>query len=109
MTDFDDRSTGPEDSERTDAELIDATRAGDPAAFGALWRRHIDAARRVAGAVTRRFDADDLTSEAFAKVYRAIRSGNGPDEALMPYLAATIRNTAATCRLRGLCLPLPLP
>jgi RNA polymerase sigma factor (sigma-70 family) len=101
LTDFDDRSTGTEDSERTDAELIDATRAGDRDAFGALWRRHIEAARRVAGAVTRRFDADDLTSEAFAKVYRAIRAGNGPDEALMPYLAATIRNTAATWGTRS--------
>lgn len=98
MTDFasDDRSEETGDPDRTDAELIDATRRGDRDAFAALWSRHLDAALKVARSITRRFDAEDIASEAFARVYRALRAGNGPDESLMPYLAATIRNTAAT-------------
>ncbi|WP_162253391.1 RNA polymerase sigma factor [Microbacterium sp. Root180] len=98
MTDFatDDRSAGTGDPDRTDAELIEATRGGDRDAFAALWSRHLDGALKVARSVTRRFDPEDIASEAFARVYRALRAGNGPDESLMPYLAATIRNTAAT-------------
>ncbi|MCW3493394.1 RNA polymerase sigma factor [Microbacterium sp. SSM24] len=98
LTEFvsDDRGARAGDLERTDAELIEATRGGDRDAFASLWRRHLDGALKVARSVTRRFDPDDLASEAFARVYRALRAGNGPDESLMPYLAATIRNTAAT-------------
>jgi RNA polymerase sigma factor (sigma-70 family) len=111
LTDFasDDRIAGAGDLERTDAQLIDATREGDRDAFAALWRRHLDGARRVARAVTRRYEPDDLASEAFAKVYRAIRAGSGPDDALMPYLAATIRNTAASWGAREREIPVEDP
>lgn len=111
MTGFgiDDRSAEVGEQERTDAELIDATRGGDRDAFAALWRRHHDSAIRVARSVTRRFDPDDLASEAFARVYRAIRVGSGPDETLMPYLAATIRNTAATWGSRSKEIPVEDP
>lgn len=111
MTDFasDDRIAGAGDHERTDADLIHATRGGDRDAFAALWLRHLEGARRVARAITRRYDPDDLASEAFAKVYRAIRAGSGPDEALMPYLAATIRNTAASWGARDREIPVEDP
>ncbi len=76
-----------------DAELIDCTRAGDADAYGELYRRHYQAARAAAHALTRnRCDADDLISEAFARVLRASRSGGGPDVSFRPYLVAAVRN-----------------
>lgn len=76
-----------------DAELIDSTRAGDAEAYGELYRRHYHAGRAAAQALTRnRCDADDLISEAFARVLRASRSGGGPDVSFRPYLVAAVRN-----------------
>ena len=76
-----------------DAELIDHTRAGDSDAYGELYRRHYPAARAAALALTHnRADADDVISEAFARVLRASRSGGGPDVSFRPYLVAAIRN-----------------
>ncbi len=76
-----------------DAELIEYTRAGDSNAYGELYRRHYEAARAAAHGLTRnRCDADDLISEAFARVLRASRSGGGPDVSFRPYLVAAVRN-----------------
>ncbi|CAN5623596.1 N/A [soil metagenome] len=76
-----------------DAELIDNTRAGDADAFGELYRRHFQAARVAAQALTHnRVDSDDVISEAFARVLRASRSGGGPDVSFRPYLVAAVRN-----------------
>ena len=76
-----------------DAELIENTRAGDSAAYGELYRRHYRAARATAQALTRNpCDADDLISEAFARVLRASRSGGGPNVSFRPYLMAAVRN-----------------
>lgn len=76
-----------------DAELIDNTRAGDSDAYGELYRRHYQAARAAAQALTHnRCDADDVISEAFARVLRASRSGGGPDVSFRPYLVAAVRN-----------------
>jgi RNA polymerase sigma factor (sigma-70 family) len=80
---------------KSDAELVQATRAGDPRAYATLWSRHADAGRRAARACTRSIDPDDLVSEAFARILQAIRNGGGPTEAFRPYLLASIRNTAA--------------
>src|SRR5438105_3221359 len=67
---------------RNDAELITATRGGDTAAFGELWDRHVVAANRLARQLTSNpSDADDLVSEAFTKIFTALRDGRGPDEA----------------------------
>src|SRR3954447_11541421 len=79
--------------EPTDAELIAATRGGDAAAFGQLWDRHVEAARRLARRLAGNpADADDLVSEAFTKVLASLRAGNGPDRAFRAYLLASVRN-----------------
>ncbi|MEQ1874819.1 MAG: sigma-70 family RNA polymerase sigma factor [Ilumatobacteraceae bacterium] len=74
-------------------ELIDNTRAGDSNSYGELYRRHVRAGRAAALALTHnRSDADDVTSEAFARVLRASRSGGGPNGSFRPYLMAAVRN-----------------
>jgi RNA polymerase sigma factor (sigma-70 family) len=76
----------------SDMELVEQTRAGNSAAFGELWIRHSNAGRAVAR--SHRFDADDLLSEAFARVFQAITAGGGPTAAFRPYLFTTIRNVS---------------
>ncbi|MGB8857673.1 MAG: sigma-70 family RNA polymerase sigma factor, partial [Ilumatobacteraceae bacterium] len=79
--------------ELSDAELIAGARKGDSDAYGELYRRHVDSARAAARALTRsRSDADDVTSEAFARVLRALQSGGGPDVSFRPYLVTAVRN-----------------
>ena len=74
-------------------ELIDNTRAGDSNSYGELFRRHFQAGHAVALALTHNpSDADDVTSEAFARVLRASRSGGGPNISFRSYLMATVRN-----------------
>lgn len=75
--------------------LLESARGGSSDAMRELWRRHHGAARRYAASLTRRFDADDLVSEAFLRVFTALQNGGGPSGALRPYLYVTIRNTAA--------------
>jgi RNA polymerase sigma factor (sigma-70 family) len=76
---------------RSDAELIAAVRAGDQSAYATLWSRHEGAARRLARQLARPADADELVSESFYRVLRAINSGGGPDGAFRPYLLSTLR------------------
>lgn len=79
----------------SDAELIDAVRGGTIEAYGKLYERHARAALNLAlqltGSTT---DADDLVSDAFAKVLAALRAGGGPDAAFRPYLLTAVRHTA---------------
>lgn len=75
----------------SDAELIADVRAGDQSAYAQLWARHERAARRLAHQVARPADADDLVSESFYRVLRAINEGGGPDGAFRPYLLSTLR------------------
>lgn len=75
----------------SDAELLAAVRGGDDDAFGTLWARHEGAARRLARQITRPSETDDLVSESFYRVLRAIKSGGGPDAAFRPYLLSTMR------------------
>ena len=86
MTDFPADPTVP-----SDAELISAVRAGDNDAYGALFERHRDAARRMALQLVPGPDADDLVSEAFIKVLHQLRAGAGPDIAFRAYLLTAIR------------------
>ena len=79
--------------ELSDAELIIGARKGDADSYGELYRRHVDSARSAARALTRsRSDADDVASEAFARVLRALQSGGGPDVSFRPYLVTAVRN-----------------
>ncbi len=77
-----------------DAELITATRNGDSAAFGTLYRRHVAAAHRMARAlVADRASADDLVAESFVRLLARLRAGHGPDLAFRAYLLTSLRNT----------------
>src|SRR2546430_10309904 len=65
--------------EPDDAALLAATRAGDTEAFGRLYRRHVDAARRLAGRpAARRGPAQGLVGGAVPKVVAAPPRGGGP-------------------------------
>jgi RNA polymerase sigma factor (sigma-70 family) len=74
-----------------DAELISAVRAGDVDAYGRLFSRHVGAARRLARQLVAPGDADDLVSEAFAKVLAVLQRGGGPDVAFRAYLLTAVR------------------
>ncbi len=60
-------------ADRTDADLIGATRAGDDQAYAELWTRHHPAALRQARALTRN-DPEDLVSEAFSRILAILRA-----------------------------------
>lgn len=77
--------------ETGDAELISAVRGGDVSAYGPLFERHVEAARRLARQLVGQADADDLVSDAFAKVLRVLQGGGGPDVAFRAYLLTSIR------------------
>ncbi|GIF97385.1 hypothetical protein Cci01nite_24790 [Catellatospora citrea] len=85
-----DQSTDPQ----SDPQLISLVRGGDTDAFGLLYERHLESARRLARVLsTDHADADDLIAETFAKVLAVLRSGGGPDTAFRAYLLTTMRHT----------------
>jgi RNA polymerase sigma factor (sigma-70 family) len=75
----------------SDAELIARVRSGDLEAYGELFARHHHAAERMARQLVPANDADDLASDAFAKVLDALRNGGGPDVSFRAYLLTTVR------------------
>jgi RNA polymerase sigma factor (sigma-70 family) len=89
--------TGASD-EASDAALAERVRAGDSDAYGELWERHTGAARAAAGSFASLAEPDDLVSEAFLQILRALQRGGGPREAFRPYLYRTIRNLALNRR-----------
>src|SRR5687768_13749872 len=74
-----------------DAELISAVRGGDVDAYGMLFERHVDAARRLAHQLVSAGDVEDLVSEAFVKVLTVLQRGGGPDIAFRAYLLTAVR------------------
>ena len=74
-----------------DAELISAVRGGEVDAYGELFERHVAAARRLARQLVPPADAEDLVSEAFAKVLSLLQRGAGPDLAFRAYLLTAVR------------------
>ena len=74
-----------------DDVLITRVRGGDLEAYGELFARHQESANRLARSLTRGADADDLVSDAFAKVLGALQNGSGPDLAFRAYLLTTVR------------------
>ncbi|HJQ46152.1 MAG TPA: sigma-70 family RNA polymerase sigma factor, partial [Amycolatopsis sp.] len=89
-------STVPADFDgKSDAELIASVRSGTLAAYGTLYERHVGAAYNLARQLARSTaEADDLVSEAFAKVLDTLRGGKGPDAAFRAYLLTALRHTA---------------
>ncbi|SDN43359.1 sigma-70 family RNA polymerase sigma factor [Allokutzneria albata] len=80
---------------RGDAELITDVRNGSTEAYGQLYERHVAAAYNLARQLARsNAEADDLVSEAFAKVLDTLRAGRGPDAAFRAYLLTALRHTA---------------
>lgn len=79
----------------SDSDLMAEARAGGHAPLAELWRRHHGAGVLAARRCTNSIDPEDLVSEAFARIIRALRAGGGPRDAFRPYLYATIRNVAA--------------
>ncbi|MEV4733971.1 sigma-70 family RNA polymerase sigma factor [Saccharopolyspora sp. NPDC049426] len=81
--------------ERSDSELIDAVRQGDTGAYGSLYERHVAAAHSMARQVTKSAaEADDVVSEAFAKVLDLLRGQRGPTSAFRAYLLTAVRHAA---------------
>jgi RNA polymerase sigma factor (sigma-70 family) len=78
--------------ELSDAELVRATRDGSRRAYAALYARHSLSALKYAKTLTSS-DADDVVSEAFLKVYSAIKAGRGPEEDFRYYVRSAVRNT----------------
>jgi DNA-directed RNA polymerase specialized sigma24 family protein len=75
----------------SDAELISAVRGGETTAYGELFARHVEAARRLARQLTSAGDVEDLVSEAFAKVLTIVQRGGGPDLAFRIHLLTAVR------------------
>lgn len=93
------------DGPPSDGELITAVRGGDADAYGELFSRHVEAARRLARQLVSPGEADDLVSEAFAKVLVVLQRGGGPDLAFRAYLLTAVRRLhvdriRSTARLR---------
>ena len=85
-------------SEVADEDLAERVRTGDSDAYRELWQRHSRAGRTAARSFARIADPDDLVSEAFLQILRALQRGGGPREAFRPYLYRTIRNLALNRR-----------
>lgn len=79
----------------SDADLIESVRAGQLDAYGSLYERHVSAAYNLARQLARSSaEADDLVSEAFARVLDTLRAGRGPDSAFRAYLLTALRHVA---------------
>jgi len=83
-----------------DPALAELSRAADTAAFAELWRRHAGAGTTAARQFRSIADPDDIVSEAYLRILRALQQGGGPHEAFRPYLYRTIRNIALDWRAR---------
>ncbi|MFE2143088.1 sigma-70 family RNA polymerase sigma factor [Streptomyces sp. NPDC059456] len=86
----------------SDAELCALLRERDPASdshvsdvMGEVFARHHDAVRAYARTCCRDLaTASDLAAEAFARTYRAVAWGAGPEYAWRPYLLTCVRRVA---------------
>lgn len=88
-----------------DRVLCDLVRGGADtdsgrAAFGELYARHQDAAFSQALLMTRdRGKAEDLVSETFVRVLRALSNGKGPTDSVLGYVLISLRSEAIrTCQ-----------
>lgn len=78
----------------SDDELVLLARDGDAAAYGELWQRHSGIGKSIARRFYEVADADDLVSEAFARILSTIQRGGGPRSGFRPYLITTVGNVA---------------
>ncbi|MQY04942.1 sigma-70 family RNA polymerase sigma factor [Actinomadura macrotermitis] len=87
-------------AEASDAALIARIRAGEHAAYGTLYERHLDAARGLARHLIGGDAAEDAVQETFAKILDVLQRGGGPQEGFRPYLLTSVRRTVYD-RYRG--------
>lgn len=84
----------------TDADLVEAARLGDAAAFDALVRRYARAAFAVALAGTRdEQDAEDVCQDAFVRALERLEECRRPSQ-FAGWLLAIVRNRAQNVRRR---------
>lgn len=82
--------------------LIQRARDGDETAYAELFERHHRAALNYARAIAGANEAEDLVSEAFAKLLSALQRDLGPATSFRPYLLTSIRRLwANTLRSRA--------
>ncbi|HEX4816025.1 MAG TPA: sigma-70 family RNA polymerase sigma factor [Nonomuraea sp.] len=81
------------ESPQSDADLLQAAREGDAAAFGLLYERHVAAAQALARQLVRGSEADDVVAEAFTKILDLVGRGRGPEVAFRTYLLTVVRRT----------------
>lgn len=85
-----------------DADLARLATAGDLAAFEELYRRHVEAAWRMALAVNSNpHDAADAVSDAFTRVFQVLPDRPEAADRFLPYLLAAVRNAAIDTLRRG--------
>ncbi|WP_425323974.1 sigma-70 family RNA polymerase sigma factor, partial [Kocuria palustris] len=88
-------SAAPEGEAIADEALLDSARGGDESSYAALYERHRSTALNVARMHTRNVhDAEDLVSEAFARILSVLRRGGGPRKYMRSYLVTTIGRLA---------------
>ncbi|HWW52786.1 MAG TPA: sigma-70 family RNA polymerase sigma factor [Acidimicrobiales bacterium] len=90
------RTREPATDQLSDSELAGRAATGEIEAFASLYRRHADAAWRVAQAVAGNADdAADAVSEAFSRLLANMAQGRvDPAVPFRPYLLVTTRNAA---------------
>ncbi|NRQ32331.1 sigma-70 family RNA polymerase sigma factor [Nonomuraea sp. NN258] len=82
------------ESPQSDADLLQAVRAGDAAAYGRLYERHVTAARALARRlVTGEAEVDDVVAESFTKILDLVGRGGGPESGFRTYLLTVVRRT----------------
>lgn len=88
-------------SSMTESELVAAVRSGAHGANAELFRRHWAPTVRVANGLVGPDDAEDLASDAFAKIFDLLSRGKGPEVAFRPYLMAMLRTMRVDRIRRG--------
>ncbi|MEV0150979.1 MULTISPECIES: sigma-70 family RNA polymerase sigma factor [unclassified Nonomuraea] len=82
------------ESPQSDAELLEAVREGNAAAYGRLHERHATAARALARQLVRgEEEIEDVVAEAFTKILDLVGRGGGPGDAFRTYLLTVVRRT----------------
>ncbi|GAA3568945.1 hypothetical protein GCM10022419_057190 [Nonomuraea rosea] len=81
------------ESPQSDADLLQAAREGNAAAYGQLYERHVAAARALARQLVRGAEAEDVVAESFTKILDLVGRGGGPDSGFRTYLLTVVRRT----------------
>lgn len=79
----------------TDAELVEAARAGDSFAITRLWQRHLSVAWTAARAASGRADAEPVVVRTARRLIAELGDGRGPSGAARPHLLALVRQAVA--------------